>query len=187
MGQAMQNQLQVIGRLAPFVVPFAGAMMGCLTGMAFAKGHKAGGALCLAATAAMAYAAGCLLPMRADASQVDGQAMPARDSLVVKASPAHTQADAAATPDVVINVVAAAAAYAGQPGQPGNSVEQTAENTGRARLEDSGASTVYISKSGKKYHLSTCTVVKNPQPIPLDDALLRGLTPCRLCNPPALE
>jgi micrococcal nuclease len=48
--------------------------------------------------------------------------------------------------------------------------------------------TVYITKSGKKYHRAGCSYVKKSRiPIKLKDAVAKGYTPCSKCNPPTLE
>jgi len=44
--------------------------------------------------------------------------------------------------------------------------------------------TVYITKSGKKYHLSTCSSLKSTSiPITLEEAISKGYTACKRCNP----
>ena len=45
--------------------------------------------------------------------------------------------------------------------------------------------TVYITKSGKKYHRSTCSYLsKSKTAISLKDAKAQGYTPCSRCKPP---
>ena len=45
--------------------------------------------------------------------------------------------------------------------------------------------TVYITKSGSKYHLAGCPSLKgNGIPIVIDEAVARGYEPCKRCNPP---
>lgn len=45
--------------------------------------------------------------------------------------------------------------------------------------------TVYITKTGKKYHTATCRCLsKSKIPISLKDAKARGYTACSVCNPP---
>ena len=45
--------------------------------------------------------------------------------------------------------------------------------------------TVYATKTGKKYHRSTCRYLsKSTIPISLKDAKARGLTACSVCKPP---
>ena len=48
--------------------------------------------------------------------------------------------------------------------------------------------TVYITKSGKKYHRANCQHArKNAQPISLQEALEKGYEPCKRCHPPTRE
>jgi hypothetical protein len=50
-----------------------------------------------------------------------------------------------------------------------------------------GQETVYVTKSGKKYHTATCNFVKNGKtPMKLADAVKAGYTPCSVCNPPKM-
>ncbi|MGN6802353.1 MAG: hypothetical protein ACTHJN_10630 [Ginsengibacter sp.] len=45
--------------------------------------------------------------------------------------------------------------------------------------------TVYITKTGKKYHVVTCRYLsRSPIPISLSDAIAEGYTPCSVCDPP---
>lgn len=45
--------------------------------------------------------------------------------------------------------------------------------------------TVYITKTGEKYHTSGCRYLsKSKIPISLDNAKKQGYTPCSVCNPP---
>lgn len=45
--------------------------------------------------------------------------------------------------------------------------------------------TVYITKSGTKYHTSGCNYLKNSKfSITLEEAIDRGYTPCSVCKPP---
>ncbi len=47
---------------------------------------------------------------------------------------------------------------------------------------------VYITKTGEKYHTSTCSYLKKSKiPISLSDAIRQGYTPCSRCDPPTLE
>jgi micrococcal nuclease len=47
------------------------------------------------------------------------------------------------------------------------------------------AQTVYITRTGTKYHGAGCTLLKKSHiAIGLSDAIARGFTPCGLCNPP---
>lgn len=41
---------------------------------------------------------------------------------------------------------------------------------------------VWIPRSGKRYHsISTCSNMKDPTQVPLEEALDRGFTPCKRC------
>ena len=45
--------------------------------------------------------------------------------------------------------------------------------------------TVYLTKTGTKYHLSTCSYLNSSKiPISLANALSQGYEPCKRCNPP---
>jgi methylphosphotriester-DNA--protein-cysteine methyltransferase len=45
------------------------------------------------------------------------------------------------------------------------------------------AQTVYITKTGAKYHLSTCHYLKSKIKISLPEAEKQGYTPCSYCKP----
>lgn len=50
--------------------------------------------------------------------------------------------------------------------------------------KDLDADTVWVSRTGKRYHqLSTCSNMKNPREITRDEAISRGMTPCKKCGP----
>lgn len=50
---------------------------------------------------------------------------------------------------------------------------------------DGGDITVYITKSGEKYHADGCRYLsKSKIPISLSEAKSEGYTPCKVCNPP---
>ncbi len=45
--------------------------------------------------------------------------------------------------------------------------------------------TVYVTKTGKKYHTATCRyLAKSKIPMSLKDAKAKGYTPCSVCKPP---
>jgi hypothetical protein len=45
--------------------------------------------------------------------------------------------------------------------------------------------TVYVTKTGKKYHLATCRFLsKSKIPMSLKDAKAKGFTACSICKPP---
>jgi len=58
-----------------------------------------------------------------------------------------------------------------------------------AMILASPASTmVYATKSGTKYHTSTCRSLKKSKiPMTLSEAVDKGLEPCKICNPPRLD
>ena len=44
---------------------------------------------------------------------------------------------------------------------------------------------VYKTPSGEKYHLGNCRMVKNvSEKLTVNEAVAKGLTPCKICNPP---
>lgn len=43
--------------------------------------------------------------------------------------------------------------------------------------------TIFITKTGKKYHLENCSTLKSKIKSTLQEALKKGLTPCNVCNP----
>ncbi len=53
-----------------------------------------------------------------------------------------------------------------------------------AESPDGGDATVYITKTGKKYHADGCrSLRKSKIPISKSDAIAQGYTPCEICNP----
>ena len=47
--------------------------------------------------------------------------------------------------------------------------------------------TVYITKTGEKYHRGTCSSLsKSKIPVSLSSAVARGYEPCSVCDPPTL-
>ena len=50
-------------------------------------------------------------------------------------------------------------------------------------ISDSFSQTVYITKSGKKYHTEKCRYAKNANAVTISEAVSKGLTPCSVCNP----
>jgi len=56
-----------------------------------------------------------------------------------------------------------------------------------AQEQSNGNATVYVTKTGKKYHLAGCRYLsKSTIPMKLKDAATR-YSPCSVCNPPILE
>lgn len=52
---------------------------------------------------------------------------------------------------------------------------------------DAGDTTVYVTKTGTKYHASGCSSLsKSKTPLSLADAVSSGYEPCSLCNPPRI-
>ena len=55
-------------------------------------------------------------------------------------------------------------------------------------FQDLFSQTVYITKSGKKYHSVNCSSLKKSSiPIDLKEAVNRGYDACSKCNPPQLS
>ena len=54
-----------------------------------------------------------------------------------------------------------------------------------AASQDPQTQTVYITKTGKKYHRDGCRYLASSKtPISLKDAKARGYTACKVCHPP---
>lgn len=80
--------------------------------------------------------------------------------------------------------------------EAGPSTKAPAPQAKQAKAGDVEATTVYITRTGKKYHLESCGVFPgNPNPdklfqaksklaVSLKDAKARGLKPCASCRPP---
>lgn len=45
------------------------------------------------------------------------------------------------------------------------------------------STTVYVTRTGTRYHRATCQHAKTGTPTTLDQARARGLTPCQRCSP----
>jgi hypothetical protein len=51
--------------------------------------------------------------------------------------------------------------------------------------QDPQSQTVYITRTGKKYHRAGCGYLRRSSiPVKLKDAKANGYTPCAVCNPP---
>lgn len=62
---------------------------------------------------------------------------------------------------------------------------QAASRTEAVPQTQNNELTVYITDTGKRYHLSTCRHLSSSKhAIGLGDAKRRGYTPCKVCNPP---
>lgn len=60
-----------------------------------------------------------------------------------------------------------------------------AQQTAPARAEQQKEITVYITRTGKRYHRDRCrSLSRSRVPISLRDAKARGYTPCRVCHAP---
>lgn len=51
----------------------------------------------------------------------------------------------------------------------------------------SGSTTVYVTRTGEKYHTAGCSYLKSSIAISLEDAVDSGYTRCSRCNPPKLD
>jgi len=68
----------------------------------------------------------------------------------------------------------------------GGKQEVSKEDPGK-KVQQQEAITVYITKSGAKYHIDGCRYLsKSKIPITLQEAVQRGYTPCKVCRPPEL-
>ena len=69
--------------------------------------------------------------------------------------------------------------------QPLEPAGQGGEASAPDRSTPSDSATVYITKSGTKYHRSGCSYLSSSKiEISLDDAKSKGYTPCSKCKPP---
>ena len=68
------------------------------------------------------------------------------------------------------------------PSVPAETIE-AAEDNGRTRATYD-ARTVYITRTGKKYHREGCSYLKSKAEVTVDEAKGRGLEPCSRCDPP---
>ena len=62
-----------------------------------------------------------------------------------------------------------------------------ASNTSKATISATQTKniTVYITRTGKKYHKAGCRYLKQSKiPVKLKDAKANGYEPCKVCNPP---
>ncbi len=66
---------------------------------------------------------------------------------------------------------------------PEPTLEPTPEPT--VKMPEPQSVTVYITKTGEKYHRDGCQYLKKSRiPIDLIDAIRKGYTPCSKCDPP---
>jgi len=60
-----------------------------------------------------------------------------------------------------------------------------AQQPAAAQQQDPKTQTVYITRTGKKYHRDGCRYLASSKiPISLKDAKAKGYTPCKVCHPP---
>jgi cbb3-type cytochrome oxidase cytochrome c subunit len=53
------------------------------------------------------------------------------------------------------------------------------------QVQDPKTVTVYVTKTGKKYHRDGCRYLSHSKiPMTLKDAKAKGYTPCSVCRPP---
>jgi hypothetical protein len=58
----------------------------------------------------------------------------------------------------------------------------------QAAAKDNGDTTVYITRTGAKYHRAGCrSLSRSSIPIQLSEAVAKGYTACRVCRPPELR
>jgi hypothetical protein len=67
---------------------------------------------------------------------------------------------------------------------PAQQTPPQSPQTGQQR-QDPQSVTVYITRTGKKYHRAGCRYLRQSSvPIKLKDAQANGYTPCSVCRPP---
>jgi hypothetical protein len=53
------------------------------------------------------------------------------------------------------------------------------------QVEDPKSQTVYVTRTGKKYHREGCrSLAQSKIPMTLKDAKAKGYEPCKVCRPP---
>lgn len=66
-----------------------------------------------------------------------------------------------------------------------NSIKIKPNNTQKKKSDTNKNITVWISRTGKKYHSSSrCSNMKSPSEVKLSEAKYLGYTPCSKCKPP---
>lgn len=68
------------------------------------------------------------------------------------------------------------------PAQAGNADTLIQKQEGKNQQNQIEA-TVYVTRTGKKYHQDGCRYLRSRIPISKKDALARGFTPCSVCSP----
>lgn len=70
-------------------------------------------------------------------------------------------------------------------GNSNPSTNSSTVNNTPAPATDNQSTTVYVTKTGKKYHRDGCSSLRRSKiPMSLQDAKNSGYTPCELCDPP---
>lgn len=94
--------------------------------------------------------------------------------------------------DTTTSAAAASAAAAASSASSSNNSSSSNEKSSSVSSSDNASSTgssdttVYITKTGAKYHLSGCSSLsKSKIPISLSEAKAQGYEPCKKCHPPA--
>jgi hypothetical protein len=65
-------------------------------------------------------------------------------------------------------------------------VTTTVTETTTTTVDDSGSYTVYVTKTGTKYHRGSCSSLsKSKIPMTLAEAKAEGYEPCKICKPPS--
>jgi len=60
-----------------------------------------------------------------------------------------------------------------------------AQQASPQRAEEPKAETVYVTRTGKRYHREGCRYLASSKiPMTLKDAKAHGYTPCKVCRPP---
>jgi methylphosphotriester-DNA--protein-cysteine methyltransferase len=75
----------------------------------------------------------------------------------------------------------------GQEAAAATATVPSAQAAARETVKDNGDTTVYITRTGAKYHRAGCrSLSRSSIPIKLRDAVAKGYGACKLCNPPVL-
>ena len=73
--------------------------------------------------------------------------------------------------------------FADEPPFPSPAASSAPSESPSTLPESGSQTTVYITKTGTKYHKSSCGMLKNgSQAIDLDTAAAKGYTPCKACH-----
>lgn len=66
---------------------------------------------------------------------------------------------------------------------PESAVQESSADAIVQTVDEKIECTVYITKSGEKYHRGGCSYLKSRIPITIDDAIENGYTMCKRCKP----